>query len=324
MAATEQRHDDLFPQIASFDEQFVKVSSIHSIFVRQGGATRGVPVLFIHGGPGAGTTPACFRFFDPEFYRVILVDQRGAGRSQPFGDMTDNNTQALIRDFEQVRELLGIKQWLVFGGSWGSTLGLAYAQAVPQHCLGLVLRGIWLARQKEVDFFFKAIGHSFPERAQEFYHFIPPNERHDILQAYYRRLMDPRPEIHLPAAYHFAKYELGSSYHAPQDNLEETLKDTNLTLGLSRTEAHYMMNGMFLRPNQLIAEMAKIQHLPGELVHGRYDAVCPYAGAFELKQHWPQARLTTVPTGGHSAFDPPISRALVAATERFKGLLCSA
>lgn len=306
-----------YPIAKAYQTHQVKVSDLHTLSVREYGNKSGMPVLVIHGGPGAGCSDQDTVFFDPTAYRVILVDQRGAGQSTPFGEMRENTLHKLIADFELIRSQLGVGQWLLFGGSWGSTLGLAYAEAHPEVCSGLILRGIWLARQKEIDHFFQQIEASFPERAKDFYEYLPASERDHALAAYHSRLMNPDPNIHLAAAKAFATYEFGSAYHDPID-LSPILSDHKLCLGLARTEAHYMTNHMFLQPNQLLNDLDKIRHLPTELIHGRYDAVCPYSGAYELASHWPEARLTTINGGGHSAHDPAIKEALLAATERFR------
>jgi proline iminopeptidase len=285
------------------------------------GNRNGVPVLFLHGGPGAGASPTHRRFFDPEFYRIVIFDQRGSGRSTPLGEVVDNTTPRLVSDIETLRGMLGISQWLVFGGSWGSTLALAYGIAHPERCLGFVLRGIFLARASEVEWFLYGIRTVFPEAWAQFAQHLPEAERRDLLAAYHRRLVDPDPRVHLPAARVWARYEAACSTLLPNPELlAQSTNDTH-ALGLARIEAHYFTQGAFLEPPGLIAGVGRIRHLPASIVQGRYDMVCPPVSADELARSWPEAEYTIIPDAGHSALEPGIRAALVRATDRFREIL---
>ena len=274
-----------------------------------------MPVLFLHGGPGGGISPQHRRFFDPAFYRIVLFDQRGAGQSTPLGEYRDNTTPLLVADIEQLRTSLGIAQWLVFGGSWGSTLALAYGQAHPQACLGFILRGIFLGSQTEIDWFINGIKGFYPEAHQRFAEFIPPDERDDLIHAYGKRLFSDDPESYLPAARSWNRYESSCVFLLPQDDQPDS--DT-VSLGIGRLEAHYMLNACFLAPNQLLDGIDAIRHLPAVIVQGRYDVVCPPVSAHRLHAAWPQAQLKMIADAGHAALEPGTASALVAATEAFR------
>jgi proline iminopeptidase len=277
--------------------------------------------VFLHGGPGAGSTPDHRRFFDPEAYRIILFDQRGAGRSTPSGEIAANTTAHLAADMERLREHLGIERWLVFGGSWGSTLALAYGQKHPECCLGFVLRGIFLGRLREVEWFLYGMRTFFPEAWREFVRIIPESERADLLGAFYRRLTDPDPRIHMAAASAWSCYE-GACSTLRSGRLGSALQEPSQgALNLARIEAHYFVNGIFLGPDALLDGIERIRHLPCVIVQGRYDTVCPIVTADELAQSWPEAQYVVVPDAGHSAWEPGILRALVRATDSMKTLL---
>ena len=307
----------LYPSIEPHLHGFLATGSIHTIYWEISGNPDGIPVVFIHGGPGSGTSPIQRRFFDPARYRIVLFDQRGSGRSMPHGELADNTTPCLIADMEQLRAELGIKQWLVFGGSWGSTLALAYGEAHPGHCLGFVLRGIFLCRPSEIDWFLHDIKAFFPEAQRALADFIPADERCDLLHAYHRRLNDPDPAIHLPAARVWATFEAACSTLLPNPGLVAAFATDHTALSLARIEAHYFVNDIFLPENSLIDQLSRIRHLPATIVQGRYDAVCPIVSADELARAWPEATYVIVDDAGHSAFEPGISRALVAATDDF-------
>jgi proline iminopeptidase len=292
-------------------------TGIHRIYWEASGNPQGIPVLFVHGGPGSGTSPSQRRFFDPARYRIILFDQRGCGRSIPHGELTDNTTPHLIADMEALRRELGIETWLVFGGSWGSTLALAYAQAHPERCRGLVLRGIFLCRKSEIDWFLVGIRVFFPEAQRKLEDFIPESERHDLLTAFHRRLVDPDPAVHRPAAYEWATFEASCSTLLPNPDLVSAFGGEKTALSLSRIEAHYFVNNIFLPDNSLLANVDRIRAIPAIIVQGRYDAVCPIVSADELARAWPEARYVIVPDAGHSAFEPGIARELIAACDRF-------
>jgi proline iminopeptidase len=261
------------------------------------------------------------RFFDPDFYRIVLFDQRGSGKSTPYASIADNTTPHLIADIERLRTRLGIDKWLVFGGSWGSTLALAYGEAHPEACLGFVLRGIFLCRKSEIDWFLYGMRTLFPEAWHTFSGLIPEQERHDLLAAYHDRLIDPDPVVHMPAARAWAHYEAACSTLLPNESLISSFESDAIALSLARIEAHYFVHDIFLPENSLLDKLHTIRHLPAVIVQGRYDAVCPIVTTDELARAWPEAFYEIVPDAGHSAFEPGIARALVDATEAFKGLL---
>lgn len=310
----------LYPQPDPFESGMLDVGEGHEIYWEQCGGPKGVPVLFLHGGPGAGCSSGHRRFFDPKFYRAVLFDQRGAGRSRPTGGLQGNTTQNLIADIELLREKLGIKKWIVFGGSWGSTLALAYAQTHPARVSGLVLRGIFLGAQAEVDWFMNDMGNFFPDAYESFVEFLPPEERGDLLGNYYKHMCDPDPVIHLPAARSWAKYEAACCVLIPNAGMLDELDDPVAALGLGRLEAHYFVNKLFLETAPLLDNMDKIAHIPGVIVQGRYDVICPPSTAYKLASHWPKVELIVVNDAGHSATESGITAELVKAMERFKGL----
>ena len=296
----------------------LRVDTRHQIYWEESGNPRGVPVLFLHGGPGAGATPAHRRFFDPNFYRIVILDQRGAGRSLPHGEIVDNTTPHLVEDIEAVRKHRGIDQWHVFGGSWGSTLALAYAEAHPSRVRALILRGIFLCRKSEIDWFLYGIRNIFPEAWRAFSGFLPPAERGDLLENYYRRLIDPDPAIHMPAARAWSVYEGACSTLLPSPETITAFGEDRMALGLARIEAHYFRHGIFLPENSLLANVDRIRRIPATIVQGRYDMVCPAVTADDLTRAWPEAEYLIVPDAGHSAMEPGIRAALVTAMERLK------
>ncbi|MHB1085340.1 MAG: prolyl aminopeptidase [Thiobacillus sp.] len=307
----------LHPPISPYASGMLKMTGNHCLYWETSGNPDGIPVLFVHGGPGSGTSPSHRRFFDPARYRIVLFDQRGSGRSTPHGELTDNTTPLLIADMEALRRQLGIDTWLVFGGSWGSTLALAYAEAHPACCRGLVLRGIFLCRKSEIDWFLDGIRAFFPEAQRQLAEFIPQDERHDLLTAYYRRLIDPDPAVHQPAAYQWATFEASCSTLLPNPDLVSAFGNDKTALSLSRIEAHYFVNHIFLPDNSLLDNVDRIRHIPAVIVQGRYDGVCPIVSADELARAWPEARYTIVADAGHSAFEPGITHELVTATDTF-------
>jgi proline iminopeptidase len=305
----------LFSPLVPFRSGRLVVDTRHDLYWEECGNPVGVPVLFLHGGPGGGVSPQHRRFFDPAFYRIVLFDQRGAGQSTPLGEYRDNTTSLLVADIEQLRASLGIAQWLIFGGSWGSTLALAYGQAHPQACLGFILRGIFLGSQTEIDWFINGIKWFYPEAHQRFAEFIPADERHDLIHAYGRRLFSDDSACYLPAARSWNRYESSCVFLRPQDDQPDS--DT-VSLGIGRLEAHYMLNACFLAPNQLLDGIDAIRHLPAVIVQGRYDIVCPPVSAHRLHAAWPQAQLRMIADAGHAALEPGTASALVAATEAFR------
>ncbi len=308
----------LYPRLEPFETGWLPVDDLHTLYWEQSGNPQGVPVVFLHGGPGAGSGPLHRCFFDPAFYRIILFDQRGAGRSTPLGETRQNTTPLLIQDLERLRHLFGVKRWLVFGGSWGSTLALAYAQAHPHNCLGLILRGIFLCRPSEIDWFLYGLKAIFPEAWHKFAGFIPEEERGNLLAAYYRRLNHPDAQVHLPAARHWGAYEGSCSTLYPNAETVAHFASDGVALGLARIEAHYFTHRIFLPDNALLKNLARITHLPTVIVQGRYDGVCPIVTADELHRQWPEAEYIVVPDAGHSAFEPGIQTQLVLATDRFR------
>lgn len=316
MDAQEPRRD-LYPALEPDSHGLLRVDDTHEIYWEVSGNPDGVPVLFVHGGPGAGTNPAHRRFFDPKHYRIILFDQRGSGRSKPYAEISHNTTSLLISDMEALRELLGVDQWILFGGSWGSTLSIAYGVAHPDRSLGFILRGIFLGRASELNWFLKDISTVYPEAAGAFKSFIPDNEQDDVLAAYHKRLISNDTAIHGPAAQAWNRFEQDCS----------TLKHTPRTgdpsggysaLALARIEAHYFVNNMFMDENELLENLHRVHHLPIRIIQGRYDMVCPVTTAYELALSWHGSDLVVIGDAGHSAMEPGIRAALVEATEEFK------
>ena len=309
---------DLFPEIGPYETGYLPISAGHVMYWEQVGNPRGRPVLFLHGGPGAGAGIVHRRFFDPGFWRVIIFDQRGAGRSRPLGSLAQNTTPDLVDDIEILRRHLSIESWLLFGGSWGSTLALAYAQAHPERVRGAVLRGVFLGRNSEVDWFMHGLATIFPDVHAAFAGHIPEAERGDLLGAYLRRLTDPNPSVHMSAARAWSSYEGSCSTLLPSPDTVASFAQDRTALGLARIEAHYFAHNLFLPPEGLLGHMDRIAAIPAEIVQGRYDMVCPPRSAFDLAAAWPSARLSVVPDAGHSALEPGIRRVLVAAVERFR------
>jgi len=296
------------------------LSDGHVMYWEQVGNPNGKPVLFLHGGPGAGAGAVHRRFFDPGIWRVVIFDQRGAGRSRPLGSLAANTTPHLVEDIESLRQFLGIKRFLLFGGSWGSTLALAYAQSHPEAVIGAVLRGIFLGRPAEVEWFLYGLARIFPDAHAAFSQFLPASERHDLLAGYFKRLADPNPDIHGPAARAWSIYEGSCSTLLPSFEAVSAFAQDRTAIGLARIEAHYFAHGLFLPPGGLLNHMEKLRDLPGEIVQGRYDMICPAQSAFELAAAWPSARLTLVPDAGHSALEPGVRTALIAALDRSRAL----
>jgi proline iminopeptidase len=309
---------DLFPPIEPYRTGRLRVDSLHTMYWEESGNPRGVPALFLHGGPGAGATPVHRRFFDPSYWRIVIYDQRGGGRSTPLGELKDNSPAHLVADIEHLRRDLGIESWLVFGGSWGSTLALHYAELYPERCLALILRGIFLARSSEIDWFLYGLAAVFPEAWRAFSGFIPEPERSDLLAAYYRRLIDPDPRAHMPAARAWSLYEGACSTLLPNPETIAAFGEDRLALGLARIEAHFFTHHLFSGADDLLTRVGRIRHLPAAIVQGRYDMVCPIRSADQLARAWPEADYIIVPDAGHSAMEPGIREQLVLASERLK------
>ncbi|MDP4796222.1 MAG: prolyl aminopeptidase [Rhodospirillales bacterium] len=317
---TAPRHMDLYPKIEPYDRGMLDVGDGHQLYYEQSGNPSGVPVVFLHGGPGAGSNPAHRRFFDPEFYRIVIFDQRGAGRSRPFASLECNTTDHLVGDIELLRQHLNIHSWLAFGGSWGSTLALVYALRHADRCLGLVLRGIFLGSKAELDWFLYGMRVVFPEAWRRFSEFIPAAEQGDLMSAYHARLVDPSPDVHMPAAAYWAGYETSCSNLLASPS-EVPPQASSGALSLARIEAHYFVNGVFIGDSEILDGVASIRHLPAVVVQGRYDMVCPIKTADALVRAWPEIDYRIVPDAGHSAMEPGIRSQLVRATESMKDLI---
>jgi proline iminopeptidase len=312
----------LYPAIEPYDTGRLRVSPIHELYYEQCGNPNGQPTVFLHGGPGGGLVAAYRRFFDPDAYRIVLFDQRGAGRSTPHASLEENTTWHLVADIERLREHLGIKRWLVFGGSWGSTLSLAYAQTHSERVTALVLRGIFLCRPKEIRWFYQegeGASAIFPDVWEEYVRPIPEAERGDMLGAYYRRLMSDDEAIRLEAARAWSIWEGSTSKLFPDRKLIDQSGEAQFALALARIECHYFVNNAFFdSENYLIDNLDKTRQIPAVIVQGRYDIVCPAMSAWELHRAWPEADLQIIPDAGHSALEPGTIDALVRSTDRFR------
>jgi len=306
---------ELYPDIVPYQIHRLAVDNRHELYVEECGNPAGLPVVFLHGGPGAGCEPLHRRFFDPERYRIVLFDQRGAGRSTPHADLVDNSTWDLVTDLEKIREELRISDWMVFGGSWGSTLALAYAQRFPERVLGLVLRGIFLGRHRDVQWLYQeGASRLFPDIWERFLEPIPEAEHLDLVGAYYRRLTSDDELERLRAARAWSRWEGATSTLTTKHTVIEHFGEAHLALSLARIEAHYFVNDVFLEPDQLLRDVDRIRAIPGIVIHGRYDVICPVEQAWELARAWPEAELGIVPAAGHAASEPSILDALVRAT----------
>lgn len=317
---TRLQYRKLYPEIKPYDSGMLDVSPLHRIYYEQSGNPRGKPVVFLHGGPGGGTTPAMRRFFDPARYRIVLFDQRGSGRSRPRGCLEDNTTWHLVDDIESLRRHLGIQAWMVFGGSWGVALGLAYAQRYPGRVTEMVLRGIFTLTARELEWFYQpgGTGTIYPDAWNEFIQIIPPEERDNLIQAYYKRLTGDDEAVQLQAARAWSAWEARTSHLVADPDLASTFADEKFALALARIECHYFINSGFLeRDMQLLGNIDAIRSIPAVIVQGRYDMICPVENAWQLHRAWPEARLEIVPDAGHSAFEPGIRHHLLRATDGF-------
>lgn len=310
----------LYPEIEPNRSGLLQVSAIHRVYWEESGNPDGVPVVFVHGGPGGGTDPKHRRFFDPAAYRIVLFDQRGCGRSPPHAELRENTTPDLVADMEQLRAFLGIERWVVFGGSWGSTLGLAYAEAHPERVRALVLRGIFLLRDREIAWFYQdGASRLFPDAWESYLAPIPAVEHGDLLHAYHRRLTSDDPATRLAAARAWSVWEGSTSTLAPDPDLVAHTGEDNFALAFARIENHYFVNHGFLAEGQLLRDVDRIRHIPTVIVQGRYDVVCPMDSAWALHRAFPEADLRVVGDAGHSAMEPGILHELVEATDRFRG-----
>jgi proline iminopeptidase len=308
----------LFSPIKPYATHTIEVSDGHRLYIEECGADDGIPVVFVHGGPGAGCETWHRRFFDPKIYRIILFDQRGCGRSVPHAALEGNTTGQLVGDMESIRTRLGVEQWVVFGGSWGSTLGLVYAETHPARVLGLILRGIFLCRPRDIHWFYQD-GASFllPDYWNDYLHPIPEDEHGNLVEAYYRRLTGDDELVRMAAAKSWSLWEARASTLLPRASVVEHFVNTHTALSLARIECHYFMHDSFLEPDQILNNAGRLQGIPGVIVHGRYDVVCPVEQAWELHKSWPDARLQIIPDAGHSAIEPGIVDALMTATRQF-------
>jgi len=312
----------LYPPIEPFHVETLAVDGLHRLRLETCGKPDGLPVVFLHGGPGSGCEPWHRRFFNPDAYRVVLFDQRGCGRSTPHASLEDNSTAHLVADMERIREHLGIERWVVFGGSWGSTLALAYAEAHPQRVLGLVLRGIFLCRPRDIHWFYQdGAGRLFPDYWADYLAPIPETERGDMVSAYHRRLTGQDEVARMAAAKAWSEWEGRTATLLPNPGVVDHFRDPHVALSLARIECHYFSNNAFMEEDQLLRDAHLLADIPGTIVHGRYDVVCPVDQAHALHQAWPGARLVIVPDAGHSAGEPGIVDALVTATDELAARL---
>ena len=309
----------LYPELEPFDSGTLQVSALHRLHYEQCGNPNGKPVVLLHGGPGAGCSPKMRRFHDPKRYRIVLFDQRGSGRSTPHADLTDNTTWDLVADIEKLREHLGIDRWQAFGGSWGSTLALAYAQTHPERVTELVLRGIFMLRRWELEWFYQGGCHRlFPDSWEHYLAPIPSVEHGDLISAYHRRLTSPDAQVRLDAARAWSVWEASTSFLRQDPGFIDAHKADAFALAFARIECHYFVNGGFFEvEDQLLRDANRIRGIPGTIVHGRYDVVCPLQNAWDLHRAWPEARLEICPNSGHSAFEAEITDALIRATDGY-------
>lgn len=320
MSTTPTARRTFYPEIEPYQTGMLRVSDLHEIYFEQSGNPEGKPVVFVHGGPGGGTEGKQRRFFDPKAYRIVLFDQRGCGKSRPYAELRENTTQALVADMERLREHLGIERWQVFGGSWGSTLAIAYAEAHPARVTELVLRGIFLLRKQEIDWFYqRGADAMFPDAWEEYVGHIPAEERGDLLSAYHRRLTDDDRAVQQAAARTWSVWEGRTSCLFQNPDLVARTAGDEFSLSFARIECHYFKNlGFFSKDTQLLDDAHKIRHIPTVIVQGRYDVVCPMESAWALHRAFPEADLRVVPDAGHSAYEPGNLHELIEATDRFR------
>ncbi|MEX0617500.1 MAG: prolyl aminopeptidase [Pseudohongiellaceae bacterium] len=306
----------LYPELKPYKRHQFSASELHELYLDESGNPDGIPVLYVHGGPGAACGADSRRYFDPEVYRIITFDQRGCGRSTPHGELRANNTDCLIEDVAALRGFLNIDQWVLFGGSWGSTLSLLYAQRFPEHVKGLILRGVFLGRQQDLDWLYvSGAGRVFPDSFEEFLEAIPPEERDEPISAYYRRLTGLDELAQMSAAKAWSVWEAHCSTLRPSSEIMERFSKSHNALAMARIETHFMVNRLFIRENQILDDMSRIDSIPGKVVHGRYDMVCPLDNATALHSRWPVAELYIIREAGHSATEPGITDALVRAAQ---------
>jgi proline iminopeptidase len=313
--------DILFPPLAARQQGMLAVDDTHTLYWEESGAPNGIPLLFLHGGPGGALGPIARQFFDPGLYRIIYLHQRGAGNSTPRGETQHNTTQLLISDIEALRRARDVDRWVVAGGSWGSTLALAYAQEHPARCLALLLNGIFLGRQCDIDWFFTGSRDIFPEAWNAFEGFLPPVERGEYFANYARRILDPDPDVHRPAVRAWSTFEGSIATLLPNPHVLNSFQDPDFALSYARMNIHYFSNCCFLDQTPILSRVDRLRCVPAILVHARYDLATAYRSAIELARSWPQAELVTVGDAGHSRFEEPNMRALLSAQARLAGLL---
>jgi proline iminopeptidase len=310
---------ELYPPRQPYNEGELKVSDIHTIHFEESGNPEGKPIVLLHGGPGGGCPPFYRQYFDPEKWRLVMFDQRGCGQSKPHAELQENTTWDLVSDIEKLREYLNIQQWVVFGGSWGSTLSLAYSQTHPDRCKGLILRGIFMLRQKEIRWFYQeGASYIFPDAWEEYVKPIPINERDDLLTAYYQRLTSPDAHIRLESARAWSIWEGSTSRLFPDLDLKQSFGIDAFAEAFARIECHYFINKGFIEPeDKLLLDIDRIRKIPAVIVQGRYDVVCPMMSAWELHRAWPEAEFIVVADAGHSMSEPGIRTCLIEATDKF-------
>jgi len=307
----------LYPEIKPYAQHRLQVEAPHELYLEESGDPDGLPVLFVHGGPGAGCDARNRCFFDPERYRIILFDQRGAGQSSPHAEIANNHTDALIDDMEKIREHLGIERWLLFGGSWGSTLSLLYAQRFPERVLGMILRGVFLGRQQDMQWLYQeGASRLFPDHWEDYLRPVRESDRGDLVSAYYEILTGDNELARMAAAKAWSGWEARCATLRPNLEVIEHFVDPHIALALARIEAHFFVNDCFIRENQILEDVASLEGIPGTIVHGRYDAVCPLDNAFELHRRWAESELHIVRDAGHAASEPGITDVLIRATRR--------
>lgn len=308
----------LYPEIKPYQRHLLKVSELHELYLDESGNPDGIPVLFVHGGPGAGCDSNSRRFFDPEKYRIICFDQRGCGRSTPHAELQENNTQALVEDIEKIRKYLKVERYVLFGGSWGSTLSLVYAQTYPDRVMGLVLRGIFLCREQDINWFYQeGASRFFPDFWQDFIKPIPVDERTNMIAAYQKKFGSANELERMGAAKAWSVWEARCSALRPQQEIVRRFSKPNVALALALIESHFFSQNTFLDPNQIINNADKLSGIPGIMVHGRYDMVCPLDNAIDLQNRWPDSELHIIRDAGHAASEAGIVDALIRATDEF-------
>ena len=312
----------LYPEISPYHATWIKRPHGHEIYVELSGNPHGKPIIFLHGGPGGGTNPKQRQFFDPKHYQIILFDQRGCGQSKPLGETNKNTTADLISDMEAIREHLCIKQWIIFGGSWGSALALAYATQYPKTIKALILRGIFLSRKTELDWFLDEVKSFFPEARQTLLNFLPEDKRKNLIESYSELVFSSDIKISAPASITWNRFEGGLLKLLPQTEENKTLSDEDIQneIARARVQLHYIKDKCFIDGKKILKEVKKLKEIPTTIIQGRYDMVCPPITAYELHQHMPHANFIMVPDAGHSASEPSMTSELIKATNHYRAL----